>query len=208
MEDENKQDVDTNATTPEDQEVDALLKALTEDDDQNEDGEKPENNSEKSPENPDKPFKVLGNRTFKTEEEYDAWAAKNSGEVSRLLGELKIAQEKLAAKPTAQAVTDVNSLRMQIKVADFFEENPEAEEVKPIMAALLKSGKATDLKDAMLKAYKAVGKEVEEKSDDNDTKQLLKSGGSSGSVGDGAYKNKSEITNASSFASDLLSGRI
>lgn len=208
MEDENKQDVDTNATTPEDQEVDALLKALTEDE-QEIDGDKPEDTPDKSPENPDKPFKVLGNRTFKTEEEYDAWAAKNSGEVSRLLGELKIAQERLAAKPTASAVTDVNSLRMQIKVADFFEENPEAEEVKPVMAALLKSGKATDLKDAMLKAFKAVGKDIEEKEDDDDdTKQLLKSGGSSGSVGDGAYKNKSEITNASNFASDLLSGRI
>lgn len=151
------------------------------------------------------PFKKVGNLTFKTEADYDAWAVKNNGEVSRLTGELKKAQEVAKANPTKETITDVNAIRMQIKVADFFEANPEAVEHKDVIAALLRSGKAKTLDEAKTMALRAIGVE-EKKEEADDTKNILKAGGGD-STGSGSYNTHEDVKGTSEFADSALTGK-
>ena len=153
----------------------------------------------------EQPFKKVGNLVFKTEADYDAWAVKNNGEVSRLTGELKKAQEAAKSNPTKETVADVNAIRMQIKVADFFEANPEAVEHKDVIAALLRSGKAKSLDEAKTMALRIAGVE-EKKEETNDTKNILKAGGGD-STGSGSYNTSEEVKGVSDFADSALLGK-
>lgn len=204
----NNQDVDT-ATNPDvenqDDELTSILDALGKEDDDSVAGdseEKPDSSEDK-----DKSFKKIGNMTFKTEAEFETWAMKQNGEVSRLTGELKKALSDAKTDTGKQTSVDVNSLILQIEVANFFKENPDALEVKDIMAAALRSKKASSLAEARTMALRALGKEVEEKSD-NDTKTILKSGRGEGGMSDGNYINNDQVKGTSDFADQALTGRI
>lgn len=156
----------------------------------------------------DAPFKKVGNLTFKTEADYDAWAMKNNGEVSRLTGELAKAQQAAAKNPSAETKQDVQAIRMQIKVADFFEANPDAVEHKDVIAALLRSGRAKSLEEAKVMAFKAVGVEIKKEEDNtDDVKNILKAGGGDTGVGAGSYNNPNQVKNVSDFADDALAGK-
>lgn len=166
-------------------------------------------------------FKKVGNHTFKTEQEYDSWAQKNYGELSRLSGEMKKLEDKLKSnvpvevkKETEQ---DIDSLRMRIKAIDFFEDNPDALGYKEEMAAFLRAGKASDdkgrpsLEIAYKKALKADGKDVIEKEEDNkeNIKKLMQAGGGdSGRLSEGSYKSNNDLKSIDDFANAALSGRI
>lgn len=154
----------------------------------------------------EKPFKVLGTLTFKTEADYDTWALKQNGEVSRLTGELAVAKKAALDHPSKKTETDVNSIRMQIKVADFFEANPDAVEHKDVIAAILRSGKAKTLEEAKVMALRAVGVESKEEDHTEDIKKVLKSGGSEG--GSGSYNSKEDVKGTSDFADGALTGKI
>jgi hypothetical protein len=160
-----------------------------------------------TPSGDEKPFKKIGDQVFKTEADYDAWALKNNGDVRRLTGELKKATEAVRNNPTVETKQDVNAIRMQIKVADFFESNPEAVEHKDVIAALLRSGKAKTLPEAYNGALRAAGIEVKEKVDDSDLKNVLKAGGSDGGVGAGSYNSQGDVQGTSDFADSALLGK-
>lgn len=214
MSEENKQDV-VDTTTPEGEnqdELNSILEALGEVDGKSVEGDKTQKSSEEKDEDKeegDKPFKKVGNHIFKTEADYDAWAIKNYGEVSRLSGELKKAQESFKANPSEKTKTDVNAIRMQIKVADFFEANPKATEFKDVIAGLLRSGKASSLDDAYNKTLKALGEEPEKKEDTEDLKNFLKTGGGDQGArgGDISYRSNDEVKNTSDFADGALLGK-
>jgi hypothetical protein len=210
MSEENK-DVVEETTTPDESnqdEVNSILEALEDKDGSVEtEGQKPSEN--KIEDEGDKPFKKVGNHVFKTEADYDAWALKNYGEVSRLSGELKKAQENFKDNPNEKTKADVNAIRMQIKVADFFEAKPDAAEYKDIIAGFLRSGKANSLEDAYNKALKAVGVEPEKKEDTEDLKNFLKTGGGDQSARGGniSYKSGDEVKDTSDFADGALLGK-
>lgn len=201
----NQEVVDT--TNPEegnqDDELTSILDALGKDDAV---ADEPEKTPESS-EDQDKPFKKIGNMTFKTEAEFETWVMKQNGEVSRLTGELKKAQERLEANPSKQTAVDVNALMTQIEVRNFFNANPDALEVKDIMAAVIRSKKAGNLAEARVIALRAIGKEVEEDGG-NDTKTILKSGGGEGGMSEGSYTNNDQMKGTSDFADAALTGRI
>ena len=201
----NQEVVDT--TNPEegtqDDELTSILDALGKDDAV---ADEPEKTPESS-EDPDKPFKKIGNMTFKTEAEFETWAMKQNGEVSRLTGELKKAQERLEANPSKQTAVDVNALMTQIEVKNFFNSHPDALEVKDIMAAAIRSKKAGNLAEARIIALRAIGKEVEEDGG-NDTKTILKSGGGEGGMSEGSYTNNDQMKGTYDFADAALTGRI
>lgn len=156
----------------------------------------------------EQPYKKVGNLVFKTEADYDAWAAKNNGEVSRLTGELKKAQEAATKNPTIETKQDVQAIRMQIKVADFFEANPDAVEHKGVIAALLRSGKAKTLPEAYKGALRAAGHDVQEENNDTDVKNILKAGGNDSGVGAGSYNSNEDVKGTSDFADSALTGTI
>lgn len=182
-------------------ELNSILDALSKDDTVVE--VKPE-----TPSGDPKPFKKIGDQVFKTEADYDAWALKNNGDVRRLTGELKKATEAVKANPTAETKMDVQAIRMQIRVADFFEANPDAVEHKDVIAALLRSGKATTLEAAKTMALRAIG--VEPKAEDNtdDIKNILKAGGGNSGVGEGSYNSPEDVKGTSDFADSALIGRV
>jgi len=195
---ENKQEVAKATSEEENQdELNSILDALGGDDAVVEDPKKPE-----TPSKDEKPFKKIGDQVFKTEAEYDAWALKNNGDVRRLTGELAKAQKAMAESPSKKTVDDVNAIRMQIRVADFFDANPDAKEYKDVMSALLRNGKAKTLEEAKAMALRAVG--VAEKEDDHteDIKNVLKSGGSEGGVN--PYNTKEDVKGTSDFANSAL----
>lgn len=199
-EEANTQDVvETNPEEGNQDELNSILEALGKDE------SVVEAKAETPSEGGDKPFKKVGNLIFKTEADYDAWAVKNNGEVSRLTGELKKAQEVAKANPTKETITDVNAIRMQIKVADFFEANPEAVEHKDVIAALLRSGKAKTLDEAKTMALRAIGGE-EKKEETDDTKNILKAG-SGDSTGSGSYNTNEDVKGISEFADSALLGK-
>lgn len=191
--------VETNPEEGNQDELNSILEALGKDE------SVVEAKAETPSEGGDKPFKKVGNLIFKTEADYDAWAVKNNGEVSRLTGELKKAQEVAKANPTKETITDVNAIRMQIKVADFFEANPEAVEHKDVIAALLRSGKAKTLDEAKTMALRAIGEE-EKKEETDDTKNILKAG-SGDSTGSGSYNTNEDVKGISEFADSALLGK-
>lgn len=191
--------VETNPEEGNQDELNSILEALSKDD------PVVEAKAETSSKGSDEPFKKVGNLTFKTEADYDAWAVKNNGEVSRLTGELKKAQEVAKANPTKETITDVNAIRMQIKVADFFEANPEAVEHKDVIAALLRSGKAKTLDEAKTMALRIAGVE-EKKEETDDTKNILKAGGGD-STGSGSYNTSEDVKGTSEFADSALLGK-
>ncbi len=211
MSEENKDVVET--TTPEGEnqdEVNSILDALKEHDGESVEGDKTQKPSKEDDKNEgEKPFKKVGNHIFKTEADYDAWALKNYGEVSRLSGELKKAQDNFQNNPNEKTKSDVNAIRMQIKVADFFEARPDAAEYKDIIAGFLRSGKANSLEDAYNKALKAVGVEPEKKEDTEDIKNILKTGGGDQGArgGDISYKSDNDIKDISDFADGALLGK-
>lgn len=199
-EEANTQDVvETNPEEGNQDELNSILEALGKDE------SVVEAKAETPSEGEGKPFKKVGNLTFKTEADYDAWAVKNNGEVSRLTGELKKAQEIAKANPTKETITDVNAIRMQIKVADFFEANPEAVEHKDVIAALIRSGKAKTLDEAKTMALRAIGGE-EKKEETDDTKNILKAG-SGDSTGSGSYNTNEDVKGISEFADSALLGK-
>lgn len=199
-EEANTQDVvETNPEEGNQDELNSILEALGKDE------SVVEAKAETPSEGEGKPFKKVGNLIFKTEADYDAWAVKNNGEVSRLTGELKKAQEIAKANPTKETITDVNAIRMQIKVADFFEANPEAVEHKDVIAALLRSGKAKTLDEAKTMALRAIGGE-EKKEETDDTKNILKAG-SGDSTGSGSYSTNEDVKGISEFADSALLGK-
>jgi len=204
----NTQDVVVDTTNPENEEQDdemqSIIDALSKDDTVAETPEK----APVSSEDPNASFKKVGNMTFKTEAEFETWAMKQNGEVSRLTGELKIAQEAAKSNPGKQTTVDVNSLMMQIEVASFFKANPDAVEVKDIMAAALRSKKAGNLAEARVIALRAIGKETEEITNNNDAKIILKSGGGEGGMSEGSYTNTDQVKGTSDFADAALTGRI
>lgn len=201
----NQEVVDT--TNPDegnqDDELTSILDALSKDDAVADEPEK----TPASSEDQDKPFKKVGNMTFKTEAEFETWAMKQNGEVSRLTGELKKAQERLEANPSKQTAVDVNALMTQIEVKNFFNSHPDALEVKDIMAAAIRSKKAGSLAEARVIALRAIGKEIEEDGG-NDTKTILKSGGGEGGASEGSYTNNDQIKGVSDFADAVLTRRI
>lgn len=202
MAEEAKQEVvETNPEEENQDELSSILDALGKDDSVAEDKTEAPSEDKKS----DKPFKKVGTLVFKTEADYDAWAVKNNGEVSRLSGELKKAQEAAKTNPTKETVADVNAIRMQIKVADFFEANPDAVEHKDVIAALLRSGKAKTLDEAKTMALRAIGVE-EKKEEADDTKNILKSG-SGDSTGSGSYNTDEDVKGVSEFADSALLGK-
>lgn len=198
--------IETNPEEGNQDELNSILEALGKDDTVV-DGDLEDDSKEKpkTPSEGDQPFKKVGNLTFKTEADYDAWALKNNGEVSRLTGELKKAQEVAKANPTKETITDVNAIRMQIKVADFFEANPDAVEHKDVIAALLRSGKAKTLDEAKTMALRAIGVE-EKKEEADDTKNILKAG-SGDSTGSGSYNTNDDVKGTSEFADSALLGK-
>jgi len=191
--------VETNPEEGNQDELNSILEALSKDD------TVVEAKAETSSKGVDEPFKKVGNLTFKTEADYDAWAIKNNGEVSRLSGELKKAQDAAKSNPTKETVADVNAIRMQIKVADFFEENPDAVEHKDVIAALLRSGKAKTLSEAKTMALRVAGVE-EKKADTDDTKNILKAGGGD-NTGSGSYNTNEDVKVVSDFADSALLGK-
>lgn len=206
MAEEAKQDVlETNPDEGIQDELGSILDALDKDDTVVEDPKKDPTSSKDTEE---QPFKKVGNMVFKTEADYDAWAAKNNGEVSRLSGELKKAQDALSKNPSVETKQDVQAIRMQIKVADFFEANPDAVEHKAVIAALLRSGKAKTLKEAYNGALRAAGQDVIEESNDTDVKNILKAGGNDGGVGAGSYNSNEDVKGTSDFADSALLGGI
>ncbi len=210
MAEEAKQEVvETNPEEENQDELSSILDALEEDDSvvEDESKDKTEDKSDASSDEKksDEPFKKVGTLTFKTEADYDAWAVKNNGEVSRLSGELKKAQEAASKNPTDKTKMDVQAIRMQIKVADFFEENPDAVEHKDVIAALLRSGKAKTLGEAKTMALRVAGVE-EKKEDADDTKNILKSGGGD-STGSGSYNTNEDVKGVSEFADSALLGK-
>lgn len=191
--------VETNPEEGNQDELNSILEALGKDD------TVAEAKADAPSKDENKTFKKVGNLVFKTEADYDAWAVKNNGEVSRLTGELKKAQEIAKSNPTKETITDVNAIRMQIKVADFFEENPDAVEHKDVIAALLRSGKAKTLGDAKTMALRIAGVE-EKKEEPNDTKNILKAG-SGDSTGSGSYNSSEDVKGVSDFADSALLGK-
>ena len=165
-------------------------------------------------------FKKIGNHIFKTEQEYDSWAQKNYGEVSRLSGENKRLEEKVKSgfsqETKEKTEQDVESLRMKFKAIDFFDDNPDAYAYKEEMAAFLRSGKANDekgrpsLEIAYKKALRADGKDVVEKDDnkDNIKKIMQVGGGDSGRSYGEPYRSNDDIKAIDDFANSALSGRI
>lgn len=208
MAEEAKQEVvETNPEEENQDELSSILDALDKDDSvADEKSEAPsEDEKKESPKGDDEPFKKVGTLVFKTEADYDAWAVKNNGEVSRLSGELKKAQEAAKSNHTKETVADVNAIRMQIKVADFFEANPDAVEHKDVIAAFLRSGKAKTLDEAKTMALRAMGVE-EKKEEADDTKNILKSGGGD-STGSGSYNTNEDVKGVSEFADSALLGK-
>lgn len=185
-------------------ELDSILDALSKDDTvvdgdlEDDSKEKPKTSSED-----DKPFKKVGNHIFKTEADYDAWALKNYGEVNRLIGEVN--KKPAPVKAEENTKMDVQAIRMQIKVADFFEENPDAVEHKDVIAALLRSGKAKTLGEAKTMALRVAGVE-EKKEEADDTKNILKAGGGD-STGSGSYNTNDDVKGVSEFADSALLGK-
>lgn len=210
---EEKKDV-AEATTPSgdvQDELNSILDALDKNDDGTVEGKETQKPSENKGEDDGdkKPFKKVGNHVFETEADYDTWALKNYGEVSRLSGELKKAQETYQNNPSERTKADVSAIRMQIKVADFFESKPDAAEYKDVIAGLLRSGKANSLEDAYNKTLKALGVEPEEKKETEDLKNILKAGGSDQGArsGDASYRSNDEVKNTSDFADGALLGK-
>ncbi len=208
---EDNKDVTTEVTTPEEggkDELDSILNALDE-------GDKPSEGDA-----PKDYFKKVGNHIFKSEEEYDSWAQKNYGEVSRLSGEMKKLQDKLTSKDVSPEVKketeqDIDALRMRIKAIDFFEDNPEALNYKEEMAAFLRTGKANDekgrpsLEIAYKKALKAEGKDVEESRESAEAvkKVMQAGGGESGRLSDNPYQSSDDLKSIDSFADSALAGK-
>lgn len=217
---EDNKDVAAEGTTPEEggkDELDSILEAL-------DNGDKPEDGGKTAEgDAPKDYFKKVGNHVFKSEAEYDAWAQKNYGEVSRLSGEMKKLQDKLTSKdvsPEARKETeqDIDALRMRIKAIDFFEDNPEALNYKEEMAAFLRTGKANDEKGrpsldiAYKKALKADGKDVETSRASDEEKTAVKKvmqagGGESGRLSDNPYQSSDDLKSIDSFADSALAGR-
>ena len=194
-------------------ELNSLLDAI---DQKSESTDKKEDKSEDKTEDKEY-FKKVGTRVFKTEAEYDAFATKNYGEVTRLSGELEKAQKALAENPgNKQAEVDVEKLRMRIKAEDFFEDTPDALNYREEMAAFLRSGKANDekgrpsLRLAYEKALRADGKEPIKSevntTEKESTKKILRSGGSEGghSFDNSGYNSDNDIKSISDFADSAI----
>lgn len=154
------------------------------------------------------PFKKIGDQVFKTEADYDAWALKNNGDVRRLTGELAAAKAAAAKDPSPQTTADVNAIRMQIKVADFFEANPDAVSHKGVIAALLRDGKAKSLDEAYSKAKRVIDDDQVKDGGGNDVKNILKSGGGESGSGASSYSSKEDVQGTSDFADSALTGKI
>lgn len=198
------QEVTPSATAPEGEgqdELDSILDALGKDDTVPAD-DKPAGSPE------DKPYKVIGTHIFKTEADYDTWAISNDGKVKKLIGDLNAAKQAATNNPSPSTAADVNAIRMQIRVADFFEANPDAVAHKDVIAALLRSGSAKTLEEAKTQAFRAVGKEVEEKPANTDIKNIMKSGGGDNSVGSGSYNTGEDVKGTSDFADNALLRKI
>lgn len=219
----NKQEVEQ--TTPDNNEQEDLLSTLDSLEDESNKGKKlePEGKSEKPEEGSKDYFKKVGGNIFKTEEDYDAWAQKNYGEVGRLSGELNKLSDRLKTLETQkteaktpeekeQKEIDINAIRLQIKTTEFFEENPDAMNYKPIMAALIRSGKANnekgspDLKVAYEKALLLDGKDVNK---EESIKNVMKAGGGdSGRLSANPYSSKESVDSTDNFADSILTGKI
>lgn len=196
-----------------DNELDQILEAL----DPGKGDEKPE--PEKKQEGEDF-YKKVGTLTFKTEEEYDKWALKAYGENTRLNGELNklINSTKPEEKKTeTKKEVDVTTLRWQIKVEDFFEQNPEAQDYREEMAVFLRTGKANnesgkpDLSIALRKAMIADGKtpaeKVEPQNDNSiNERRIMRSG--SGDSSRSSYQEESSLKELDSFADSAILRRI
>jgi hypothetical protein len=209
-EEANQEVVETNPEEGNQDELSSILDALEQDDSVATDKKEAPSEEKKGDEPPeekkgDEPFKKVGTLVFKTEADYDAWAVKNNGEVSRLSGELKKAREAASKNPTDKTKMDVQAIRMQIKVADFFEANPDAVEHKDVIAALLRSGKAKNLDEAKTMALRAMGTE-DKKDEADDTKNILKAGGGD-SAGSGSYNTNEDVKGVSEFADSALLGK-
>lgn len=215
MEEEKKEveQQEESSTTPstESNEFDEIFKAL-------EDGESTEGESKETLEEGESEkdyYKKVGYQTFKTEEEYEAWAQRNHGEVTRLTGEMKKLQEQLASKATTPEVKketeqDIDALRMRIKAIDFFEDNPEATNYREEMAAFLRAGKAVDDKGrpSLEKAYKmALRAEGKEEKVEDIKKVMQAGGGDSGRTASPHYETKSDVEELDDFADAALAGR-
>ena len=189
-------------------ELESILDAIGEDDSVAESepaAKAKEGEQEASSENKeDGVFKKAGNHVFKTEAEYDSWALKNYGEVNRLKGEANKKVELIEAEE--KTVVDVQKLRQQIKVADFFEANPDAIEHKGVIAALLRSNKAKTLEEAKVMALRISGKEDKKEDHTEDIKNIAKSGGSEGSTS--SYGSEESVKGTSDFADSALLGKV
>lgn len=216
MEEDQKQE-ELNGSTPEEQEdqssedddIDSLLAAALASD------EKTETKQEEKKDY----YKKVGTFTFKTEEEYDKWAMKNYGEVSRLSGELKKATEIVNSKESTpeekkEAQLDINALRWQIKSEDFMEKYPDAKNYRDLMAAFLRNGKAKDENGnpSLMKAYalclRAEGREIPTKQANNQSnqKRIMQSGGGNNSGYSQSYSTKDDLND--DFANMAVTRRI
>ena len=150
----------------EESDFDSILESLSKNDSSSADEEEDEK-EDKTVESKDY-FKKMGTFTFKTEAEYDKWALKNYGEVSRLTGELKKSNKKSETpveKEPEQKSMSPEMMRWAMKWEDIKEEHPEAIEYKEEIFLFLKKGKALDekgrpsFKVALDKALMADGKD-------------------------------------------------
>ena len=116
---DNANDPVVDKTTPEGEnqdELNSILEALDKDDTVVEDHK---NDPAPSDDKNNQPFKKVGNHVFQTEADYDTWALKQDGEVSRLTGELAKATAAAKATPSPKTEADIKSIMKQIKVSTF-----------------------------------------------------------------------------------------
>lgn len=168
-----------------------------------------------------KPFyKKVGDKVFNSFEEYDKWAMTNYGTLSNTAAELeRLKKGGGERKPgEVQASVDPEKIRWSIKVSDFFDEHPEAIEVRDLMATLLRTGAALDergkpsLLKAMEMSFNALGKSVptkEKSPDDNikNQKRIMRSGGGDSGAAD-VYAEDNGAKSASEFADSAILGKV
>lgn len=193
-------DVDTQEEeSKEDSEIEALLNSFSEDDEKSE--EDNSSDEKKEDEKETGVFKSIGNHKFKTEEDYDKFAKKNYGEVSRLMGENKKLQKQIDDSNDSKNKEDLSekslnedTLYWNFKAREFYKDNPGAKEFKTVMGMFIEKGMANingepNLDLAYAKALRSEGKSLPENitnrlqqktgNNSNVKKNVMKSGGGS-----------------------------
>jgi hypothetical protein len=225
----------------EDGSIDSLLNDLDGDDnDVIGDGEVEVDDSDKGDDKSEE-FKIqIGNHSFDKKEDFVKFAKQNYGEVSRLIGENKKLQEMIGKKEDVsqdgqdsdnqddkgkpESQLDKESLYREFKVKEYYEGNPGSEDYKSLMAALIRSNKASiegkvDLDLAYAKALKSDGKKIPEsvltrlrdktgkgESNTEIKKNIMKSEGGVGGRSASTYESEEDVNGVSDFADKALFG--